>query len=262
MELGLNGKRALVLAASSGLGRASATELAREGARVAICSRDAARADSAAGEIRDETGAEVHAFACDVADAGSLAELFEAATAALGGLDVLVTNAGGPPPGRFDDLDEETWTRTFELTLQSVVRSVRHATPHLRSAGGGSILALASSSVVQPIPNLLMSNVFRPAVYALCKHLSDELAGDGIRVNVLSPGRIHTARTDQLDANRAKKTGMSLQEVHDETVAKIPLGRMGRTEEFGRVAAFLSSDAASYLNGVHLLVDGGMVRAL
>lgn len=262
MDLGLTGKRALVLAASSGLGRASATELAREGARVAICSREQARADAAAQEIASETGAEVLAFECDVSDAASLEALFESATSALGGLDVLVTNAGGPPFGNFETLSEDDWDRAYALTLQSVARSARLALPHFREAGGGSILALASSSVVQPIPNLLMSNVFRPAVRALCKHLSEEFASDGVRVNVLSPGRVHTERTEALDASRAERTGKSIEEVRAETVAKIPLGRLGRTEEFGRVAAFLSSDAASYLNGVHLLVDGGMVRAL
>lgn len=262
MDLGLKDKRALVLAASGGLGRATATELAREGARVALCSRDAGRAEQAAREIATETGAEVHGFACDVADAASLATLFEEATGALGGLDVLVTNAGGPPFGNFEATDEEAWDRAYRLTLQSVVRAVRHAVPRFREAGGGAILALASSSVVQPIPNLLMSNVFRPAVRALCKHLSEELATDGIRVNVLSPGRVHTERTEQLDANRAERSGRTVEAVRADTIARIPLGRLGRPEEFGRVGAFLVSDAASYLNGIHVLADGGMVRAL
>jgi len=262
MELGLNGKRALVLAASGGLGRACAQELAREGARVAICSRDQGRADSAAEAIRAETGAEVFAFEADVADAASLEALFDGATQALGGLDVLISNAGGPPPGGFAATDEEAWDRAYQLTLQSVARAARLAIPHLKQAGGGSILALASSSVVQPIPNLLLSNVFRPAVRALCKHLAEEYAPDGVRVNVLSPGRVHTERTEQLDADRAARTGRTVEEARAETVAKIPLGRLGRTEEFGRVAAFLSSQAASFVTGTHLLVDGGMVRSL
>lgn len=262
MELGLNGKRALVLAASGGLGRACALELAREGARVAICSRDQNRADSAAEAIRAETGAEVLAFEADVADAASLEALFDAATQALGGLDVLISNAGGPPPGGFAATDEEAWDRAYRLTLQSVARAARLAIPHFKRAGGGSILALASSSVVQPIPNLLLSNVFRPAVRALCKHLAEEYAPDGVRVNVLSPGRVHTERTEQLDADRAARTGGTIEQARAETVAKIPLGRLGRTEEFGRVAAFLSSEAASFVTGTHLLVDGGMVRSL
>lgn len=262
MDLGLKGKRALVLAASSGLGRATATELAREGARVVICSRDRARADDAAKAIADETGAEVHGLVCDVADEASLRTLFEDTVAALGGLDVLVTNAGGPPPGGFETTEEEAWDRAYQLTLQSVVRSARLALPHLSQAGGGSILALASSSVVEPIPNLLLSNVFRPAVRALAKHLAEEYAGAGVRVNVLSPGRVRTPRLDQLDAAKAEKSGREMEEVRAESVAKIPLGRLGDPAEFGRVAAFLCSDAASYVTGTHLLADGGLVRSL
>ena len=262
MDLGLNGRRALVLAASSGLGRASALELAREGARVALCSRDQGRADEAAQAIRDETGAEVHAFEADVADASSLEGLFASATEALGGLDVLVANAGGPPPGGFGSTDEAAWDRAYQLTLQSVVRSARLALPHLKASGGGSILATASSSVVQPIPNLLLSNVFRPAVRALCKHLAEEYAADGIRVNVLSPGRVLTPRIDQLDQANAEKTGKTPEQVRADAVARIPLGRLGDPAEFGRVAAFLSSPAASYLTGQHLLVDGGLIRSL
>lgn len=262
MDLDLTHKRALVLAASSGLGRATALELAREGATVALCSRDAARAEETARAIREATGATVHAFEADVADAISLQALFRAATDALGGLDVLVNNAGGPPPGQFESVDEAAWDRAYQLTLQSVVRSVRLAIPHLRTAGGGSILTLASSSVQQPIPNLLLSNVFRPAVRALSKHLAEEYAPDGIRVNVLSPGRVHTPRIDQLDAANAERTGRTVEEVRTATVANIPLGRLGDPAEFGRVAAFLSSPAASYVTGEHLLVDGGLIRGM
>lgn len=262
MDLKLNGKRALVLASTSGLGRATATELAREGARVALCSRDRDRAEDAAEAIRKETGAEVHAFVCDVADAESLKALVDDAVAALGGLDVLVTNAGGPPPGGFGDADEDAWDRAYQLTLQSVVRSVRHALPHLKEAGGGAILAVASSSVKAPVANLVLSNAFRPAVRALCNHLADEVAGDGIRVNVLSPGRILTPRIDQLDAAKAKKTGQDRAEIRRASESMVPLGRLGEPAEFGRVAAFLVSDAASYVTGEHLLVDGGLIRSM
>ena len=262
MDLGLKGRRALVLAASSGLGRATATELAREGARVALCSRDLQRARAAADDIAQETGGEVHAFEADVADGASLEALFENVARELGGLDVLVANAGGPPFGGFESLDEANWDRAYQLTLMSVARAARLALPHFREAGGGSILALASSSVVQPIPNLLLSNVFRPAVRALCKHLAEEYAGDGVRVNVLSPGRVLTPRIDQLDAANAKKTGKTPEQVRADAVSKIPLGRLGDPAEFGRVAAFLSSPAASYVTGEHVLVDGGLIRSL
>lgn len=262
MDLGLIDKRALVLAASSGLGRATALELAREGARVALCSRDLQRAVAAADDIRERTGGDVKAYEADVGDADSLEALFGDVIGDLGGLDVLVTNAGGPPPGGFSGTDEAAWDRAYQLTLQSVVRSARLALPHLKAAGGGSILALASSSVVQPIPNLLLSNVFRPAVRALCKHLAEEYAGDGVRVNVLSPGRVLTPRIDQLDTANAEKSGKTPEQVREAAVAKIPLGRLGDPAEFGRVAAFLSSPAASYVTGTHLLVDGGLIRSL
>jgi len=261
MDLGLTGKRAVVLAASSGLGKAVARELTREGAVAAICSRDQARADAAAEELR-AGGAEVHAFAADVADPASLERFLSYAVAALGGLDLLVCNAGGPPPGGFLDLDEEAWRTGYELTLMSVVRSVRLAFPHLRDAGGGSVLVLGSSSVKQPIPNLVISNVYRPGIRALVKHLAIELAPHGVRVNMLSPGRILTDRTRQLDAARARREGRSEEDVRAETVAQIPLGRLGEPGEFARVAAFLLSPAASYVTGESVLVDGGMVRAL
>lgn len=262
MNLGLEGKIALVTAASGGLGFATARALAQEGAQVAICSRDQTRAGEAAARISDETGTKVSGYEADVSQASSLESLFAAVTTDLGGLDILVCNAGGPPPGDFAALDEAKWDLAYSLTLQSVVRSVRLALPHLRSRGGGSILALASSSVKQPIPNLLLSNVFRPAVHGLCKSLASELAGDGIRVNVLSPGRVETERIQQLDEARAQREGRPLEEIKASSLAAIPLGRLGRPEEFGRVAAFLCSDAASYVTGSSVLVDGGMVRSL
>lgn len=262
MDLKLKGKRALVLAASSGLGRAVALGLAREGVRVALCSRSQERAASAAEAIHSETGAEIHAFKADVADRASLEVLVMNSVEALGGLDLLVCNAGGPPPGGFDVLDEDAWQRGFQLTLMSVVRSVREALPHLQAGDSGSVLVLGSSSVKQPIPNLLLSNVYRPGIQGLVKHLSGELAGDGIRVNMLSPGRVLTDRIRQLDAANAEKQGRSVEEVREESVKQIPLGRLGDPEEFANAAVFLLSGAASYVTGSSLIVDGGMVRAL
>lgn len=262
MDLQLHGKRALVLAGSSGLGRAIALELAREGASVALCSRSLARADEAVAAIRAETGADVHAFEADVAVASELERLVAAAAETLGGLDILVCNAGGPPPGNFATLDDDAWRRGFELTLMSVVRSIRHAKPHLAAGEGGSVLVLGSSSVKQPLPNLLISNVYRPGIHGLVKHLSGEFAADGIRVNMLSPGRIHTDRIDQLDAANAERLGKTVEEIRAASVAQIPLGRLGTPEEFARVATFLVSPAASYMTGSSLIVDGGLVKAL
>lgn len=262
MNLELEGKLALVTAGSAGLGYATAHALAAEGAKVVLCSRDQGRAGDAAKRIASETGAEVHGFAADVSDEQSLTRLFEEVSHRLGGLDVLVCNAGGPPFGGFAAIGEDQWSSAFSLTLMSVVRSVRLALPLMRARGGGAILALGSSSVKQPIPNLLLSNVFRPAVQGLCKSLADELGPEGIRVNMLSPGRILTERIQALDEDRARREGKSVEEVKAATVATIPLGRLGRPDEFGNAAAFLVSGAASYLTGVSLIVDGGLVKAL
>lgn len=262
MNLGLDGRLALVTAASGGLGFATAAALSEEGATVAICSRDESRASTAAEKIAERSGRQVFAYQADVSDRDSLARLFEGATADLGGLDILVCNAGGPPPGDFGSLGEAEWDRAYSLTLQSVARSVRLALPHMRKRGGGSILTIASSSVRSPVPNLLLSNVFRPAVYGLCKSLSIELAGEGIRVNLISPGRIETERIVQLDQAVARKEGRPVEEVTARTVASIPMGRLGQPDEFGRVGAFLCSEAASYITGSNILVDGGLVRSL
>lgn len=263
MELGLRGKRAVILAASAGLGFATASALAAEGARVALCSREQQRADDAARRIRGETpDAVVHAFAADVSSATSLETFFASATDALGGLDILVCNAGGPPAGGFANLTESHWQAAYELTLMSVVRSVGLALPHLREAGGGRILAIVSSSVKRPLPNLLLSNVYRPAVQGLCKSLSIELAGDNIQVNCLAPGRIATERLEELDRARAARTGATFEEVRAESIAAIPMRRFGEPAEFGRVAAFLCSPAASYITGSTIFVDGGSVDCL
>lgn len=263
MDLGLGNKRAIVMAASSGLGFATASALAAEGVRIAICSRDQARADDAAGRIREAAaGAEVHSFVADVSDAASLGTFFADATAALGGLDILVCNAGGPPAGGFTNLSEAQWQAAYNLTLMSVVRGVGLALPHLREAGGGRILTIVSSSVKRPLPNLLLSNVYRPAVQGLCKSLSLELAADNIQVNCLAPGRIATERLEELDRARAARTGATFEEVRAASIAQIPMGRFGDPDEFGRVAAFLCSPAASYITGSTILVDGGSVDCL
>lgn len=263
MDLGLTGRKALVLAGTSGLGRGTATALAREGAVVALCGRTLVRAQEVAGEISDSTGnAAVVGLQCDVTNAGDLARLFDQAATELGGLEVLMANAGGPPAGDFAALSDATWAQAFELTLMSVVRSVRLALPHMRAAGRGSIVVIGSSSIKVPIRNLTLSNAFRPAVQALCKDLATSLAPEGVRVNMVSPGRIDTPRIRELDGKAAEREGTSLDEVRARTVGSIPIGRIGSVDEFGRVAAFIASDAASYVTGTSLLVDGGLVTSL
>lgn len=260
MNLGLEGKRALVLAASSGLGFACAEALALENAQVAICGRERTKVERAAQTI--SATRPVLAYEADVSNDASLKTLFEKAVKDLGGLDILICNAGGPPPGGFSALGEDKWDLAYQLTLQSVVRSVRYALPHLKQSGGGSILVIGSSSMKQPIPNLLLSNVFRPAIQGLCKTLSAELAPDHIRINCIAPGRVETPRINQLDEATAQKQNISLEEVKKRSLESIPMGRLGHPEEFGKVAAFICSEAASYMTGSTLYVDGGSVRAL
>jgi 3-oxoacyl-[acyl-carrier protein] reductase len=262
MNLGLAGKRALVTAASSGLGFATAQALAAEGAVIALCSREMARAEEAAKTIREKTQSSVYAYQADVTVDADLKQLFERATQDLGGLDILVCNAGGPPSGSFNTLNESEWDKAYQLTLQSVVRSVRYALPHLKKQGGGRVLTIVSSSVKRPLPNLLLSNVFRPAVQGLCKSLASELAPDNIQVNCLAPGRIETERVNELDEALAKKQNLSFDEVRKRSLTTIPMNRLGEPEEFGRVAAFLCSEAALYMTGSTVFVDGGSVTCL
>lgn len=262
MDLGLEGKTALVTAASQGIGRAIATELAREGARLVISSRDEESLVRTAGEISDETGAEVEHRACDLTVKAQIDALIVHATDRLGGIDILVNNTGGPPPGNFADLDDEDWDLAFRQILMSLIRCVRGVLPSMRERGGGRIVNVASSSIKQPIDNLLLSNTFRAGLLGLAKSLSLELAPDNILVNTLGPGRILTGRTESVDAGQAESQGVSVEEVREQFASRIPLGRYGTPEEFARVAAFLASPANSYVTGQAILVDGGMVRAL
>ena len=261
MNLGLSDTPALVTAASDGLGYATALELAREGARVALCSRDIERAQAAAQKIEAETGQTVLALQANVADAADCESVVARAADALGGLRVLVLNAGGPPAGGFEKFDDGAWLSAFQLTLMSAVRLTRAALPHLREGGAGRVLAVMSSSVRRPLPNLTLSNVLRPAVLGLVKTLSLELA-PSVAVNGIAPGRVLTSRIQELDEARAQREHRSVSDIRTQSEREIPLGRLGEPAEFGRVAAFLCSPAASYVNGSTLLVDGGAVTNL
>jgi 3-oxoacyl-[acyl-carrier protein] reductase len=262
LDLGLEGRAALVTAASKGLGRAIATELARGGANVVISSRDEEALSETANEIREETGAEVDFRVADLTSAGDIQALVSHAAGRFGGVDVLVNNTGGPPAGVFEDLDDGAWQGAFEQILLSLVRCVRGVLPLMRERGGGRIVNVASSSLKQPIENLTLSNTFRAGLVGLAKDLSVQLAPDGILVNTLGPGRISTARTQNMDGTQAESRGVAVEEVRAEFEARIPLGRYGTPEEFARVAAFLASPANSYVTGQAILVDGGMIRAL
>lgn len=261
MNLGLENKLALVTAATGGLGFATAKALVGEGAHVAICGRDESRIQTAVARLTADGGQAV-GFVADVSRAEALEKLFAEVQGALGGLDILVSNAGGPPSGGFSALDESQWDLAYGLTLQSVVRSVRLALPMMQARGGGRVLTIVSSSVKRPLPNLLLSNVFRPAVQGLCKSLSLELAGDNIGVNCLAPGRIETERVDELDRALAERQGKSFGEVRTSALSSIPMGRLGEPGEFGQVAAFLCSETAKYMTGSTVFVDGGSVSCL
>jgi 3-oxoacyl-[acyl-carrier protein] reductase len=262
MDLGLKGKRALVMAASRGLGFASARALAQEGCNLVICSRDEQRINEAAATIRHDTGVRVRAIAADVSGEKEAAMLVDAARAEYGGLDIVVHNAGGPPAGEFLAMTDAQWQKAFEQNLLSLVRIVNAAVPEMKRAGGGRIVTIASSSIKQPIPNLVLSNALRAGVWGLAKTIARELAPFGILVNVIAPGRIQTERTDELDAANANRLGRPVEEVKRDSVASIPLGRLGHPAELANLVAFLASEAASYITGQAITVDGGAGNAL
>ncbi|MFN8529069.1 MAG: SDR family oxidoreductase [Anaerolineae bacterium] len=260
MDLGLQGKVALVSAASKGLGFGVARALAAEGARLSICSRDESGIAAAAQKLIDETRSEVKYAACDVANPMAIQSWIDSAVQHFGVIDALLVNAGGPPPGYFKELTDAQWTAAFNLTLMSTVRMIRAVLPFMKN--GGAILTITSSSIVEPIERLGLSTVMRAGVAGLVKTLADELAGDGIRVNNLMPGRIDTERVQKLDESAAQRTGKSIEEVRAANVAKIPAGRLGTIDEFGTAAAFLLSPAAAYITGASLRVDGGAMRSI
>ena len=254
MDLGLSGRRALVGGGASGIGAGIAAVLAAEGARVALVGRTEARVTAAAQQLG---GAAVVA---DLSTPEGPATAVAAAVAALGGLDLVLVNTGGPPTGTIDSLSEADWEQAIDGTLQSTLRMIRAALPHLRQGQHPAILINLSSSVREPIPGLTISNVLRPGLAGLIKSLTVEIAP--IRINGLAPGRIATDRIAYLDGRRAEAAGVTPEEIARRTQANIPLGRYGDVAEIGRVGAFLLSPAASYVTGSIVAVDGGMVRSL
>ena len=262
MDLGLKGKRAVVMAASRGLGYASALGLAREGCHLIVCSRDQQRIEAAADTIRRETGARVTALVADVSSASEARRLVDAAVSEYGGLEIVVHNAGGPPAGETLAMTEEQWHKAFEQNLLSFTRIAGAAAPEMKKAGYGRLLTIASSSIKQPIPNLALSNALRAGVWGIAKTLSRELAPQGILVNVIAPGRIDTERIAELDQANAQKAGKPIDDVRKASVAGIPLGRLGRPEELANLVVFLASQSASYITGQAIMVDGAAGNAL
>jgi 3-oxoacyl-[acyl-carrier protein] reductase len=260
MDLGLAGKRALVLSSSRGLGLGVAQSLAAEGADVMLTARSAEALNAAAEDINAKGRGRAHVFASGLA--GHVEAIHQAAMDALGGIDILIANTGGPPARTALAAKPEDWTPQFEAMVVPIFHLASLVLPGMRERGWGRLVALASSGVVQPIPNLVISNALRASIVGWAKTLSAEVAADGITVNVVLPGRIETARLGELDAANAKAQGKSVEEIGAAMRAQIPAGRYGSVAEFADVVCFLASTRASYVTGSMIRVDGGAIRTV
>ncbi|MFZ1337790.1 MAG: SDR family oxidoreductase [Paracoccaceae bacterium] len=256
MELGLKGKRALVLGASRGLGKAIAQGLAAEGAEVFAAARNLQALQTWAAGM-----ANVHPVQVDLSDIAAVDALAEDLLA-KGGVDILVNNSGGPPPGTALEASRQNWMDHFQAMAANLFHLGGRLVPAMQGRGWGRVISIASSGVEQPIPNLALSNGIRAAVVGWSKTLASEVAKDGVTVNVVMPGRIHTQRVDELDAAASKRTGKPVQEIASASASAIPAGRYGRPEEFADVVVFLASGRASYVTGSLLRVDGGAIRSV
>jgi 3-oxoacyl-[acyl-carrier protein] reductase len=262
MDLGLRGKVALVAAASKGLGRAVAEELAAEGVKLAICSRDAEAIEQAGQEIAKSTGAEVLARAADVSNPADVAAFTDTALRIYGRVDILLTNSGGPPPGRFETLDLAAWQKATELTLFAPVEFARRVLPGMKERRWGRILNVTSIAVKQPVENLMLSNSLRAAVTGWARTLANEVGAAGVTVNNLLPGYTRTERVEELSLAVSKREGITPEQAVARWEREIPLGRLGEPREFAALAAFLASERASYITGQSIAVDGGWIKAL
>jgi len=261
MDLQLKDKCAFIAGSSRGLGFATALTLAREGCKVAINSREKKNAKASAKKITKESGIQAYGFPGDVSKASNADNLIESVVNALGGLDILITNAGGPPAGAFEIFDEKAWQKAVDTSFLSHVRLIRAALPYLRKSSAPSVLTITSYTVKQPLANLVLSNSVRAATVGLTKSLAMELGKENIRFNSIMPGWTVTERVQELMAFRAKNNGTTIEEEFAKQTAEIPLGRMGQPQEFANAAVFLVSPAASFIHGVTLAVDGGIIKA-
>ncbi len=262
MDLGIRGKVAAVAAASQGLGFAAALKLSQEGARVFICSRDQEHIDAAAERIVAETGGEVSAHVADVSRASEAVGFVEGAAEKFGRVDILVTNAGGPPPGGFDDVGLGELEKAFRLTLESAVAMMNTAIPRMRAEKWGRVVNITSITVKQPELTLLMSNTMRAALLGFTKSVAREIAADNVLINNVAPGYTHTERLEELARDLAARKGIGAGDIYAEWESIIPARRLGNPEELANVIAFLSSEASSYVTGVTVQVDGGFVAGL
>ena len=257
MDLGLKRKRALVMGSTRGMGQGIAVRLAAEGAEVAVCGRKLADAQESAAGISGS-----RAYALDLSDQNSISALIKALKADFGDLDIIVCNGGGPPPGSIADVTAETWATQFQAMFINQLTIVNTFLPAMRERGWGRILVVSSSGIVQPIPNLGISNAIRASQVGWAKTLSSEVAPDGVTVNTVAPGRIHTDRVNQIDAAAAAKQGKPVDDIARASHATIPMGRYGSVAEFADTAVYLLSDNASYITGSVIKVDGGMIRGV
>jgi len=262
MDLGLQGKIALVAAASQGLGRAVAEELAQEGASLILCARSEHRLNVACDEIRERTGAHVIPVAGDLSIYADVQRIVSEGLARFGQIDILVTNTGGPPAGTFENLSRESWDTAVSSLLTSVLDLTRLVLPGMKERRWGRILNITSISVKQPVENLMLSNSVRAAVTGFARTLANEVAEQGITVNNILPGYTLTERVDQLARSGAEKEGIDSAEIKARWEAQIPMKRLGTPEEFAALAAFLVSERASYITASSIAVDGGWIRSL
>ena len=262
MDLGLSGRVAFVAAASKGLGRAIAEELAAEGAELAICARGEGALSETARSIAKSSGRDPLTLAGDVSDRPTVESMIEKTIARFGRIDILVTNAGGPPSGKFESLTPGMWDSATALTLMSVVNLVRAVLPGMKERGYGRIINVTSIAVKQPVDGLMLSNSLRAAVTGFARTLANEIAPLGITVNSILPGYTRTERVEQLSEAAAKREGITREAALGRWESEIPMGRLGDPREFAAVAAFLASDRASYVTGQSIAVDGGWIRSL
>ena len=262
MDLGLAGKVAVVAAASKGLGRACAEELAAEGARLLICARGADALLATRDEIARATGAEVHALPADLSTREGVEHVAMEALSRFPGVDILVNNAGGPPSGPFEQHDWDAWEAAIRLNLRSAVELTRRVLPGMRQREWGRVINVTSIAVKQPVDGLILSNSIRAAVTGWARTLANEVAKDGVTVNNVMPGYTRTDRVEQLNAARAQSEGVPVAEILRRTEAQVPMGRLGEPREFGALVAFLASERASYITAQSMAVDGGWIRTV